>query len=156
MAALTTLMTRFCAGEDSWLAHRNNNASEPGTTEARNSNGKPRRSRHKRRNDGDNTDGTAVNTGFSGSKSGQRKKPFKRNNSGSSSLDRILDRPCQIHGTPNKSANHTNKDCWVFKQAGKLNAENKEKGSQSEDDDEEPRPPNTGGQKKPPPPKLKR
>ena len=92
-----------------------------------------------------------INVGFSGSKSGQRKKPFKRNSSSPSSLDRILDRPCQIHGTPDKPANHTNRDCWVFKQAGKLNAENKEKGLQSEDDDEEPWPPNTGGQKKFPP-----
>ena len=86
--------------------------------------------------------------------SGQRKKPLKRNNTGSSSLDRILDCPCQIHGTHYKPANHTNRSCWVFKQAGKINAENKEKGSQSEDDDEESRPPNTGGQKKFPP-KLK-
>ena len=39
----------------------------------------------------------------------------------------------------------------VFKPAGKLNAENKEKGSQSEDDDEEPLQPTTGGQKKFPP-----
>ena len=38
----------------------------------------------------------------------------------------------------------------MFKQAGKLNAENKEKGLHS-DDDEEPRSPNTGGQKKFPP-----
>ena len=107
MAALTALMTRFCMGEDSWLARSNNNASEPGTSEARNSNGKPRRNRHKRRSNGDNTDDTTVNTGFIGSKSGQRKKPFKRNNSGLSSLDRILDRPCQIHGTLDKPTNHT-------------------------------------------------
>ena len=40
---------------------------------------------------------------------------------------------------------HTNREYWVFKQADKLNAENKEKGSQSNDDDAEPRPPNTGG-----------
>ena len=93
----------------------------------------------------------AVNARFSGSKSGQRKKPFKRSNPGSSSLDRILDRPCQIHGTPDKPTNHTNRSCWVFKQAGKLNTENKQKGSPREDDDEEPRPPNTGGQKKFPP-----
>ena len=151
MAALTTLMSRFCAGEDSWLARSNNNASEPGTSEAKNSNDKPRRNRHKHRSNGDNTDDTTVYAKFSGSKYGQRKKPFKRKNPGSSSLDRILDRPCQIHGTPDKPANHTNKSCWVFKQAGKLNTENKEKGSQSEDDDEEPRPPNTGGQKKSPP-----
>ena len=151
MAALTALMTRFCAGEDSSLAHSNNNASEPGTSEARNSNGKPRRNRHKRRNNGDNTDDTAVNTGFSGCKFGQRKKPYKRNNQGPSSLDCILDRPCQIHGTLDKPANHTRRSYWVFKQAGKLNAEDKEEGSQSENDDEEPRPPNIGGQKKFPP-----
>ena len=66
-------------------------------------------------------------------------------------MDRILDRPCQIHGTPHKPANHTNRDCWVFKQAGKLNTENKEKGSQSEDDDEDPLQPTIGGQKKFPP-----
>ena len=138
MAALMALMTRFCAGEDSWLARRNNNESEPGTSETKNSNDKPRHNRHKRQNNGDNTDDTAINAGFSGSKNGQRKKPFKRCNPGSSSLDRILDRPCQIHGTPDKPANHTNRECWVFKQAGKLNAEDKEKGSQRENDDEEP------------------
>ena len=100
MKALTALMTRFCAGQDCWLARSNDNTSEPGTSEVRNSNGKPRRNRHKRRSNGDNTEDTAVNAGFRGSKPGQRKKPFKRNNPGSSSLDRILDRPCQIHGTP--------------------------------------------------------
>ena len=145
MAALKTLMTHFCTGEDSWLARSNNNTSEPDTSEARNSNGKPRRNRHKRRSNGDNTKDTAVNAGFSGSKSGQRKKSFKRNNPGPSSLDHILDRPCQIHGTPDKPANHTNRDSWVFKQADELNAKNKEKGSQSEDDYEEPRPLNPGG-----------
>ena len=34
MAALTTLMTRFCTGEDSWLARSNNAASKPGISEA--------------------------------------------------------------------------------------------------------------------------
>ena len=91
-----------------------------------------------------------VNARFNGSKSGQRKKPLKRNKDGSSSLDRILDQPCQIHGTLDKPANHTNSDCWVFKQAGKLNAENKDKGLHN-DDDEEHRRPNIGGQKKFPP-----
>ena len=61
MAALTSLMTRFCVGEDSWLACSSNSTSDPGTSEARNSNGKPRRNRHKRRNNGDNTDDTTVN-----------------------------------------------------------------------------------------------
>ena len=138
MAALITLMTRFCAGEDSWLARSNNTASNPGTSKARDSNDKPQRNKHKRRKNGDNTKDTAVNAGFSGSKFGQRKKPFKNNNSGPSSLYRILDRPCQIHGTPGTPANHTNKECWVFKQAGRSGAENKEKGSQTDDDDKEP------------------
>ena len=47
MAALTSLMTRFCAGEDSWLAHSKNTASEAGPSEVKNSNGKLRRSKHK-------------------------------------------------------------------------------------------------------------
>ena len=41
MAALTTLMTLFCMGEDSWLARRSNNTSDPGTSESRNRNGRP-------------------------------------------------------------------------------------------------------------------
>ena len=150
MAALTTLMDRFCAGEDSWLARSSNTASNPGPSEAKDSNDKPRRNRYKRHTNSDNGEDTTVNAGFSGSKSGQRKKPFKRNNLGPSILDRILDRSCQIHGTPDKPANQTNRECWVFKQAGKLSAENKEKGLHS-DNDEEPRPLNTGGQKKFPP-----
>ena len=61
-------------------------------------------------------------------------------------MDKILDRPCQIHGTPNKPANHSNENCWVFKQAGKLNTEHKGKGPPSEDDDE-PHQQSTGKQK---------
>ena len=148
MAALTTLMTRFCTGEDSWLARRNNTSRNPGTSDTKDANGRPRGNRQKRRNNGDNTDDTTVNAGFRGSRSGQWKMPFKRSTPGPSSLDRILDRSCQIHGTPDKPANHTHRGCWVFKQARKLNTEDKEKGSQSEDDDEETRPPNTRGQKK--------
>ena len=53
-----------------------------GTSDVRDNNGKPRRNRHKRQNNGDNTEDTAVNAGFSGSKSGQRKKPFKKMKSG--------------------------------------------------------------------------
>ena len=78
MAALPALMTRFCVGEDSWLARSKNTASEIGTSEGKNSNGKLRRNRHKRRSNGDNTDDTTVNARFSGSKSGQRKKPYKK------------------------------------------------------------------------------
>ena len=65
-------------------------------------------------------------------------------------MDRILDRSCQIHGTPDKPANHTNRDYWVFKQAGKLIAENKDKGPHS-NDEEEPRQPHTRGQNRFPP-----
>ena len=93
----------------------------------------------------------AVNAGFSGSKPGQWKKPFKANRDGPSNLDKILDRPCQIHGTPDKPATHTNRSCSVFKQASKLNAEHKGKGPPSDSDDEETRQPNTGGQKQFPP-----
>ena len=110
MASLTTLMTHFCAGEDSWLARSNIIPRNPGTSDARDSNGKPRRNKHKRRNNGNNAEDTTVNAGFSGSMSGQRKKPFNRNNPGPSILDRILDRSCQIHGTPDKPANHTNRE----------------------------------------------
>ena len=62
----------------------------------------------------------------------------------------MLDKLCQIHGTSEKPANHTHRECWVFKQAGKLNAEHKGTEMPSEDEDE-PRQPNTGGQKKFPP-----
>ena len=74
MAALTALMTHFCAGEDNWLARSKNTTSEVGPTKAKNNTGKLRRNRHKRRSNGDNIDDTTVNAGFSGSKSGQRKK----------------------------------------------------------------------------------
>jgi len=71
MAALTTLMTRFCVGEDSWLARSKNTASEAGPSEAKNSTGKLWRNIHKCRSNGNNTDDTTVHAGFSGSKSGQ-------------------------------------------------------------------------------------
>ena len=73
-------MTRFCA----CLACSKSTASEAGPSEVKNSNGKLQRNRHKRRSNGDNTDDTTVNTGFSGSKSSQRKKSYKRNNQGPS------------------------------------------------------------------------
>ena len=142
MAALTTLMTHFCAGEDSWLAR--SSTSDPGTSEVRDGNGKPRRNKNRCRNNEESPDNTSVNAGFRGSRPGQRKKSLKGSRDGPSNLDKILERSCQIHGTPDKPANHTNRECWVFKQASKLNAEHKEKGPQSEDEDES-RQPNTGG-----------
>ena len=138
-------MTLFYAGEDSWLAR--SSTSDPGTSEVRDGNGNQRRNKNKHRNNVGSLDDTTVNARFSGTRPDQRKKPFKGNKDGPSSLDKILDRPCQFHGTPEKPANYTNRNCWVFKQAGKLNAEHKGKGPQSEDEDE-PCKLNTGGQKK--------
>ena len=48
MAALTSLMTHFCAGEDSWLARKG--TSDPSTSKIRDGNGKPRRNTNKRQN----------------------------------------------------------------------------------------------------------
>ena len=141
-------MTHFCAGEGSWLAHRG--TSDPGTSEIRDGNGKPRHNKHKRRSNEESLDSTAVNAGFRGSRHGQRKKPFKGSKEGPSGLNKVLDRLCQIHGTSEKPTNHTHRECWVFKQSSKLNAEHKWRETPSEDEDE-PRQPNTGGQKKFPP-----
>src|SRR4051812_11577679 len=91
MAALTTLMTRFCAGEDSWLARSNNMTKSPGNSDTKDNNDRSRLNKHKRHINSDNAEDTAVNAGFRGSKPGQRKKPFKRNTLGPSSLDRILE-----------------------------------------------------------------
>ena len=115
MSALTALMTRFCVGEDSWLARRSNSASDTGTSEIRDGNDKPRRSKYNSRNDNERSRDKAVNAGFSNPKPGQRKKPFKANRDGPSNLDMIMDRPYQIHGHPDKPANHTNRNCWGFK-----------------------------------------
>ena len=134
MAALITLMTCFCAGETSWLAR--SSTSDAGTSEVRDGNGKPQRNKNRRRNNEESPDNTAVNAGFRGSRPGQRKKSLKGSRDGPSILDKILERSCQIDGTPDKPANHTNKEYWVFKQAGKLNAEHKGKGPQSKDEDE--------------------
>src|SRR4051812_5462051 len=146
MVALTTLMTRFCAGEDSWLACSNNMTKSPGNSDTKDSNGRSRRNKHKRRINSDNAEDTAVNAGFRGSKPGQRKKTIQKKYSGPVQFGPYTRSLCQIHGTPEKPANHTNRDCWVFKQAGKLNAESKDKGLHS-DDEEEPRPLNNSGQK---------
>src|SRR4051812_27438446 len=135
MTALTTLMTRFCAGEDSWLACSNNLPKKQGNSDTKDKGGRSRRNKQKCRVSSDSNEDTAVNAGFRGYKSDQRKKPFKKNTQGPSSLGRILDRSCQIHGTPEKPANHTNRDCCVFKQAGKLRAEHKDKGLNSDDEE---------------------
>ena len=50
MAALTTLMTRFCMGEDSWLARSNNMTKNPGNSDTRDNSGRSHRNKQKRRN----------------------------------------------------------------------------------------------------------
>ena len=147
MTALTALMIRFCAGEDNWLAHKSNNASDPGTSKIRDGNGKPRRTEQNSRNNNERLCDTAVNAGFHNPKPGQRKKPLKANQDRPSTLDRILDQPCQIHGHPDKPANHTNRNCWVFKEVGKLNTEHKGRRPPGDKDDGAARQPNTRGQK---------
>ena len=89
---------------------------------------------------------TAVNAGFKSSRQNHKKLPLKDNRDELSNLNKILDKICQIHSTPEKPANHTHRDCWVFKQSGKLNAEHKGLDTPSEDDDE-PHKQSTGKQK---------
>ena len=137
MAALTSLMTRFCAGEDSWLARCS--TSDPSTSETRDGNRKPRRNKDRRRTKEKCPKSTAVNAGFKSSRQNQKKPPLQDNRDDLSNLNKILDRICQIHSTLGKPANHTHRDCWVFKQSGRLNAEHKGLDTPSEDDDEPPK-----------------
>src|SRR3954469_1883473 len=125
---------RFCAGEDSWLARCS--TSDTSTSETRDGNGKPRRNKDRRRTKENSPKSTAVNTGFKSSRQNQKKPPLQDNRDELSNLNKILDRICQIHSTPGKPANHTHRDCWVFKQSGRLNAEHKGLDTPSEDDDE--------------------
>ena len=105
---------------------------------------------NKHRNKEDSPKGTAVNAGFRSSRPGQQKPPSKGARDELSSLNKILDQICQIHSTPDKPANHTHRECWVFKQFGKLNTEHEGQDTPSEDEDE-PRKQSTGEQKKFPP-----
>ena len=73
MAALTSLMTRFCAGEDSWLARCS--PSDPSTSETRDGNGKPRRNKDRRWTKDKSPKSTAINAGFKGSRQNQEKSP---------------------------------------------------------------------------------
>ena len=133
MAALTSPMTRLCAGEDSWLARCS--TSDLSTSEVRDGNGKSRHRKDQRRNKENGRNSTAVNAGFKSSRPNNKTLPLKENSDELSNLNKILDRLCQIHGTSGKPANHTHRDCWVFKQSGKLNAEQKGLDTPSEDDD---------------------
>ena len=82
MAALTSLMTHFCTGEDSWLARKG--TSDPSTSEIRDGNRKPRRNKHRRQNKEESPDNTTVNAGFRGSRPDQQKKPSKGSKEGHS------------------------------------------------------------------------
>ena len=84
MAALTSLMTRFCAGEDSWLARCS--PSDPSTSETRDGNGKPRRNKDRRWTKDKSPKSTAVNAGFKGSRQNQEKSPPQDNRDDPSNL----------------------------------------------------------------------
>ena len=111
----------------------------PSTSEVRDENGKSRRSKNnKRRNKEDSPKSTTVNAKFKSSRPGQ-KPPLKGTRDELSSLNKILDQVCQIHSTPGKPANHTHRECWVFKQSGKLNVVHKGEDTPSADEDEPPK-----------------
>ena len=59
--------------------------------------------------------------------------------------------PARFMATPINQLIITNISCWVFKQAGKLNAEHKGRRLPGDSDDEEAHQSNTGGQKQFPP-----
>ena len=97
----------------------NNIVGATGTSAARNSVCKTRRHKYKRPKTKDNAQDTTVSTGAHSPQPVPREKTPQNNNPGPSSLNRILDRPCQIHGTPGTAAKHTNRECRIFKQAGR-------------------------------------
>ena len=139
-------MTRFCAGEDSWLARSNNLNKNSGSPDIKDHNGRSRHNKNKRHINSDNNEDTVVNAGFRGSKSGQRKSHSKELLQVRPIWTEYSTARARYTASPEKPANHTNRDCWVFKQVGKLIAENNDKGLHS-DDEEETRPPNNRGQK---------
>ena len=79
MAGLTQLLTRFCAAKDNWLARKGNRNGNPGTSEVRDGNGKPRHNRNNKcRNKGSSSDAEdgEVNAGFGNQHGGNKRKPF--------------------------------------------------------------------------------
>ena len=68
MAALTTLMTRFCTGEDNWLARSNNLTKNTGNSNTKDKSDRSRRNKQKRRVNSDSNEDTTVNAGFRGYK----------------------------------------------------------------------------------------
>ena len=80
-------MTRFYAGEDSWLAR--SSTSDPNTSEPRDGNGKPRRNKEPRQIKDNNLMSTAVNAGFKSSRQNQKKPPPKDDRDELSNLNKI-------------------------------------------------------------------
>ena len=64
MAALTSLMTRFCTGDDSWLARSNNLSKNSGSPDIKDRNGRPRRNKNKRRINSDNSEALNPINGY--------------------------------------------------------------------------------------------
>lgn len=109
---------------------------DPDTSEVRDGNRNPRHNKNKCRHNGPEADDSEVNAGFRNSKSGPRKKPSKGSQDGPTKLDAILDKPCQIHGTPDKPANHTNRNSLVIKQVKKLTTKDRGKSPHIKDDED--------------------
>ena len=109
---------RGCAQDQHYIPN-NNITSIPDASADKNRVYKPWCNKYKRPKAKNGAQGTAINTGARNPQPVQREKRLQHLNPGPSSLNRILDRPCQIHGTPGAAANHTNRECWVFKQIGR-------------------------------------
>lgn len=137
MPDLMEMMTRFCAGEDTRLAKKRAVEKTPGSSDTKDGNGKSRRNCRNKCQAG-----------------GGKKRQFqgKKGKGGNSTLDKILDQPCDIHG-PKKDgdppATHTNQNCWVHKKAMQSGKGNADKPNPcNKDDEDEPQPgKGNGGQK---------
>ena len=96
--------------------------SDPSTSETRDGNGKPRRNKDRRWAKDKNPKSRQAMPASKAHDKIRQNRPPQDNRDDPSNLNKILDRICQIHSTPRKPANHTHRDCWVFKQSGRLNA----------------------------------
>lgn len=143
MPALMDMVTRFWSGVEareaegrrwgSWTI-RNKGRDQEVQTQSKN------KCRHNADNDDDE-----VNAGFNNqcqSDSGKKKQfQGKTGNSGTSTYDKIMDRPCDIHAPKNPEdhpANQTNQNCWVHKKrTRKAGQGNADKPNPPNDDDED-------------------
>lgn len=111
MAALTKFMAKFCAGGDDRLMRRGNRNGDPGIAKDR-----------------DYNDTKDVNARPPNQHRGSKRKHVQGSRRGPSTLDQILDKPCAIQGAPDSPATHSNQNCWVIKQAGKIAADYQDRG----------------------------